>query len=195
MIHRRPPHIPQRRPVYIGCEGASEASYASLLQDMLRDADLAVHLIIEELGPGAGDPLARIDLAVRRLAHLRRTRTAPAERFALLDFDQAERDPQRAERARRLAAENDIFIVWQRPCFEAVLLRHLEGKTGNRPPDTPGAVKALQKEWEEYAKPMSRANLARRIDRASVLRAAAVEPDLKALIQSLGLLDRRGPDG
>ena len=50
MTLRRPPHIPQRRPVYIGCEGASEASYAGLPQDMLRDADLAVHLVIEDLG-------------------------------------------------------------------------------------------------------------------------------------------------
>jgi len=188
MTRRRPPHILQRRPVYIGCEGASEASYAGLLQDMLRNADLAVHLVIEELGPGAGDPLARIEMAVRRLAHLRKARTAPAERFALLDADQAARDPQRAERARRIAADNNITIIWQDPCFEAVLLRHLDGKTGHRPPDTPGAVKALQKEWVEYAKPMSRANLAKRIDRAAVLRAAAVEPELEALLRCLGLI-------
>lgn len=188
MTHRRPRLIPQRRPVYIGCEGASEASYASLLQDMLRDAGLAVHLVIEELGPGAGDPLSRIEMAVRRLARLRRTRTAPSERFALLDFDQAERHPDRATRAERLAADNEITILWQRPCFEAVLLRHLASKAGNRPPDTPGAVKALQKEWPEYAKPMLRADLAKRIDRAAVARAAKVEPELEALLQCLGLV-------
>ena len=188
MTRRRPPHIPQRRPVYIGCEGASEASYAGLLQDMLRDGDLAVHLAIEELGPGAGDPLARIDMAVRRLAHLRRTRTAPAERFALLDADQAARDLQRAERARRLAADNNITIIWQDPCFEAVLLRHLEGHATRRPPDTPEAERALVRAWPEYRKPMPRAGLARRIDRASVLRAAAVEPELEALLGCLGLI-------
>ena len=108
--------------------------------------------------------------------------------FALLDADQAARDPQRAERARRTAADNNITIIWQDPCFEAVLLRHLDGKTGHRPPDTPGAVKALQKEWVEYAKPMSRANLAKRIDRAAVLRAAAVEPELEALLRCLDLI-------
>ena len=84
------PHIPLRRPVYIGCEGASEASYAGFLQDLIRDVGLPVYLVVQELGPGAGDPLARIDMAVQRLAQLRRTRTAPAERFVLLDFDQAE---------------------------------------------------------------------------------------------------------
>ncbi len=188
MTRRRPPHIPQRRPVYIGCEGASEVSYASFLQDLLYDAALPVHLVVEELGPGAGDPLARVDMAVRRIAHLRRTRTAPAERFVLLDFDQAERDPQRAQRAIRTADDNKIVIVWQRPCFEAVLLRHLPNCATRRPPDTPEAGRALLREWPEYEKPMTRADLARRLDRESILRAAAVEPELRALLRCLGLI-------
>lgn len=188
MTRRRPPFIPQRRPVYIGCEGVSEVSYAGFLQDLLREAGLPVHLVVEELGPGAGDPLARVDMAVRRLAHLRRTRAAPAERFVLLDDDQAQRDPQRAERAQRTAAENDMVIVWQRPCFEAVLLRHLDGRATHRPPDTPGAGRALVRDWPEYRKPMTRFDLARRLDLAAVLRAAAVEPELDALLRCLGLL-------
>lgn len=185
---RRSSTIPQRRLVYIGCEGASEVSYAGLLQDMLRDASLAVHLVIEELGPGAGDPLDRIEMAVRRLAQLRRTRTAPVERFALVDADQAEREPQRAERARRVASEHNITIVWQSPCFEGLLLRHLEGHTTRRPPDTPQAGRALVRAWPDYRKPMPRTRLAQRIDRASVLRAASVEPELEALLRCLGLI-------
>lgn len=188
MSRRRPPFIPLRRPVYIGCEGASEVSYAGFLQDLLRDADVPVHLRIDELGPGAGDPLSRVEMAVLRLKQLQRKRGAPPERFALLDFDQAERNPQRAERAKKLAADNDIIILWQRPCFEAVLLRHLDGKAGNRPPDTPGAIKALEKEWPGYEKPMTRANLTTRIDRAAVLRAAGVEAELAALLRCIGIL-------
>ena len=49
MNRRRPPYIQQRRPVFIGCEGASEVGYAGLLQDLLRDASLPVHLVIENL--------------------------------------------------------------------------------------------------------------------------------------------------
>lgn len=188
MSRRRPPFIPLRRPVYIGCEGASEVSYAGLLQDLLRDADFPVHLHIDELGPGTGDPQSRIEMAVLRLKLLQKKRSAPTERFALLDFDQAERDPQRAKRAQNLATDNDIAILWQRPCFEAVLLRHLAGKTGNRPPDTPRAIKALEKEWTGYKKPMTRADLAKRIDLEAVRRAASVEPDLTALLRCIGLV-------
>lgn len=128
MRRPRTPHIPLRRPIYIGCEGASEVGYVGLLQDLVQEARLAVHLQVEELGPGAGDPQSRIEMAVMRLQRLQKTRGAPAERFALLDFDQAERDVQRADRARQIASGNNIVIVWQRPCFEAMLLRHLDGK-------------------------------------------------------------------
>ncbi len=187
-MRRRPPHIPQRRPIYVGCEGASEVGYASFLQDLIRDSNLPVHLIIEELGPGAGDPLARINKAVQRLSVLRRTRTTPRERFALLDHDQAERDLNRANQALRIASDNDITIIWQIPCFEAVLLRHMPGRSGNRPIDTPTACRELRRDWPEYTKPMTRMELARRIDRAAVLRTAAVEPGLECLLRCIGLI-------
>ena len=187
-MRRRPPHIELRRPVYIGCEGRSEVGYVGFLQDLIRDANLPVHLHVDELGPGTGDPLSRIEMAVLRLKLLQKKRRAPTERFALLDYDQTELDPQRAERARELAADNGITILWQRPCFEAVLLRHLDGKAANRPPDTPGAIKALEREWPEYKKGMTRANLARRIDRDAVLRAVGVEAELQALLRCIGLL-------
>ncbi len=160
----RRPHIPQKRPVYIGCEGASEVSYAGFLQDLLRDAGLPVHLVIEELDPGAGDPLSRIEMAVRRLAHLRRTRAAPTERFALLDSDQAGRDRPRADRARTLANQHNIIILWQRPCFESLLLHHVDGRAAHRPPDSPTAQRELVRSWPDYRKPMTRAALSRRLD-------------------------------
>jgi hypothetical protein len=187
MTRRRPPHIPQRRPVYIGCEGASEAGYAQFLQDLLRAANQPVHLIVQDLGPGAGDPLARIEMAVRRLTRLKSNREAPNDRFVLLDDDQAQRHRQRAETAKQLARDNGIIIVWQRPCFEAVLLRHLDGRAAHRPPDTLGAEQALVRDWPDYSKPMNRLELARRLDRAAVRRAAAVEPELNTLLKCIGL--------
>lgn len=186
-MRRRAPIIPQRRPVYVGCEGASEAGYANLLQILADDAGLAIHLVVDELGPGAGDPLARIELARRRLKRLAQTRGAPRDRFALLDHDQAAADPERAARAKQLAAAHGIAIVWQHSCFEALLLRHLPGRHTARPPSTADAQRALAKAWPEYAKPMPRSALANRIDREAVARAVAVEPDLAVLVQALGL--------
>lgn len=182
--------IPQRRPIYIGCEGESEQGYASFLQDLGRDASLSVHLVIDVLSPGAGDPLSRVEMAIRRLARLRQTRGAPPERFVLLDTDQIELDRDRAERARHLAEQNNIKIVWQEPCFEAVLLRHFPGRAANRPLDGQTAQRALEREWPGYTKPPARADLTRRIDIEAVRRACAVEPDLHAMLQCIGLIER-----
>jgi|GEM_PF-621812 hypothetical protein len=188
MTRRWRPHIPVRRQIYIGCEGASEVGYAAVLQDLANAASLPVYLEIEELAPGAGDPLARLEMVVRRIDLQRGMRTTPSASFAFLDEDQAVRDPQRADRARRLALENRIVIIWQRPCFEAVLPRHLPDRATHRPPDTPRAIHALEREWPGYAKPLERAALARRLELDAVLRAATVEPELAALPRVLGLL-------
>lgn len=179
---------PQRRPIFIGCEGASEVGYVGVLNDMVREANRPLHIIIQELGPGAGDPLTRIEMAVRRITQYRRTRVAPVERFVLLDFDQAESEPERAKRATKLAFENEISIVWQRPCFEAVLLRHHEGRTTHQPPDTPRAQEAIKRIWPEYRKPMTRAELTKRLDKNSLERVAGVEPELADLLRCLGII-------
>jgi hypothetical protein len=188
MIRRRLAYRPQKKQIYIGCEGASEAGYAALLQDFVNDADLAVHLKIDDLGPGAGDPLARVEMAVMRIAHHTKKRTAPAASFVLLDTDQLALDQQRGEKAKRLATDNKITLVWQDPCFEAVLLRHLPRRATHRPPDSKRAGDALVKEWPEYRKPMLRVHLATRIDMTAVQRAAVVEPDLVHLLRELGLI-------
>jgi len=178
-----------RRPIYVGCEGASEAGYAALIGDIARQRSLPVHLIIEVLGPGAGDPLARIEMAVRRLREHARKRTAPAASFALLDEDQVALAPQRAQQARNLAADHGIAIIWQRPCFEALLLRHLPGCATRRPQNTPGAGQALESAWGDYRKPMTRDALSRCIDLDGILRAAGVEPELAAMLAKVGLMD------
>lgn len=178
--------IPQRKPIFVGCEGESEQGYAGFLQDLIHEADLHVHLNIELLK--AGDPLARVELAVRRLAQLRKTRVTFADRFILLDTDQLQLSADRANRARKLAADNDIRIVWQEPCFEAMLLRHFAGKTAHRPPTNQLAQNAVRQEWPQYQKPMNRAQFAGKIDMDAVKRAAGVEADLMALLCCIGLM-------
>ncbi len=184
---RRRHSIPERKPVFIGCEGESECAYAQRLQDMLRDEQLPIHLVIENLGNGAGDPFARVQLAVQRLEKPGRTRIARSKRFLLLDHDQVTRDPLRGAAATALATKHGMVIVWQRPCFEALLLRHLPNRASHQPPGTQDALRALQREWPNYGKPMTRTQLAGPIDREALSRAAGVEPELRALLRCIGL--------
>jgi hypothetical protein len=120
---------------------------------------------------------------------MRRTRIEPAHKFILLDRDQADANPQRAGQAMQMAAEENLTIVWQDPCFEAVLLRHLPGKSMHRPATTPLAVVAIEHEWPGYRKPMRNTFLAKRVDVGAVRQAGGVEPDLEQLLTCIGIIE------
>ena len=184
---KRRAFIEQRTRIFMGCEGESEGAYVSLLRAFAEDARLPIHVHAEVFPKGVGDPLARVERACMRIEQLHAQRGAFRHKFILLDTDQIENDKGRADRAMRLAAEEEIILIWQEPCHEALLLRHLPGRADRRPPATAEAVKALQKEWPEYAKPMTRHGLSQRLDLEAVRRAAQVEDQLARLLHTLGL--------
>jgi hypothetical protein len=74
MKRRRRRLIPQRRRVFLGCEGESERGYCALLSRLLEARRRDVHLDIVLLQPGGGDPLALVELASRRIAEGERKR-------------------------------------------------------------------------------------------------------------------------
>jgi len=185
---RRRRIIQPKKPVYLGCEGESEVAYGQLLNDLLRSADLPVHLHVEALAPGAGDPLSRIERAHVRIAGRERRRARFRLKAILLDSDQIAAVPRQIAEAKRLASQYDIRLIWQQPCHEALLLRHMPNFSDRRPPTSQVAEQQLKRIWPQYEKPMARTILAERIDHAAVRRAAAVEPDLRAFLEWIGLM-------
>jgi hypothetical protein len=81
-----------------------------------------------------------------------------------------------------------LHLVWQKPCHEAVLLRHLEGCSQFQPPSTAVAGQQLVQRWANYEKAMPSARLAERLDHAAIVRVSAVEAELAAFLQDLGLI-------
>jgi hypothetical protein len=134
---------PQRRVIYVGCEGQSEAGYLAFIQDFALELLPPVHLAIQDLSPKAGDPLKRVQRFIQLIEKRRRTRGAPELRFLFLDEDQLTLDSERAAQTKTLAAKHKINLVWQSPCFEALLLRHFPKCQNNRPPDTKSSLEAL----------------------------------------------------
>lgn len=186
-MSRRPAHIPQRVPIFVGCEGDSEASYVSFVRALAEEASLPVHIHVELFPAGVGDPLARVERARLRLRQLRKQRGDFRRRFILLDIDQLDMARERGEHAIRLAQDEGIELIWQRPCHEALLLRHLPQRADRRPVTARDALRALRGDWEAYAKPMTRMRLAARLDLAAVYRAARVEPELADFLRAIGL--------
>ena len=184
------PVRPQRTPIFVGCEGASEAGYARWLGNCVRDRALPFHLEIYDLGRGAGDPFARIDKAIDQLAHWEKHREPFSRKYIFLDTDQIAANADRAEQARRLALENNFTVIWQDPTHEAFLLCHLPGCDTRQPPDKRTADAALVREWAEYRKPSNAQQLERRLDLNGAIRAARRLPELEDLLRMIGLWDR-----
>jgi hypothetical protein len=181
--------VRQRRRVFVGCEGDSEQGYGARLGELLEPIRRDRYLHVVPLQPGGGDPLALVEQALRKIAADQRKGRPPyIVRAVLLDRDRWNDNPQRSARAEATARDNNLRLVWQRPCFEALLLRHLPGCRDYQPPTTPLALAELERHWPGYVKGLPALRLADRVDAAAVRQAAAVEPELADFLTAIGFL-------
>jgi hypothetical protein len=190
MMRRRRRVIPQRRRVYLGCEGESERGYGALVSRLLENRRRDVHLHVDLLRPGGGDPLALIELARKRIAEgERKSESAYVYRVVLMDADRLGQSALRDAQIAPTAQATRIQIIWQRPCHEALLLRHLEGCQQLRPPTSAQALAELQQRWPEYVKGMPALRLADQIDHAALQRVLQVEAELAGFLANIGYTD------
>jgi hypothetical protein len=174
--------------IFVGCEGEDEQGYVAFLARIAETRHAPVHLHSVLLRPGGGDHLALVEIAVEKIGENERKRERYQRKFIFVDRDLWGRKSERDDQTLRLAAENDIYLIWQNPCREAMMLRHIEGCQNKRPPDKQTSDKELRKHWPDYKKPMNATAIQQKLDEQSLVRIAAVEPDLRQLISLLGLL-------
>ncbi|MFT4181144.1 MAG: RloB domain-containing protein [Rhizobium sp.] len=187
-MKRKRAHIPIRTPIFLGCEGESEQGYGAFLNDIVRARDLAFHIEVVNLNPGAGDPLARVKKAVQEIKKRSQRRAEFSYRALMMDDDQIAGSVQKRQAVESLATENDISIIWQSPCHEAFLLRHFAGRQNANPPDSATSLTNLRQEWENYQKPMGRLEISRHIEFAGVERVSNQHASFAALLRFLTLI-------
>jgi hypothetical protein len=176
----------RRRPVFLGCEGESERAYCQTLFDIIESEIQTVHLEVVLLGEGAGSPLAKIQKAIKKIEGYERTRSKFFRRVVLMDSDLIEHNEVLRVRTENLATQHDIRIIWQSPCHEAFLLRHLPNCAQLRPPTTALANSVLTAQWPLYRKPMSRIEIANRIDSDRVRQVIVVENEFRLFLNDIG---------
>jgi hypothetical protein len=185
-MKRRRSLRPQRRPAFLGCEGESELAYGSLIRLRREEFRPDLHLMVELLRPGGGDPLSLVELAYQKIIAYERNRdTRCAIRAVLLDRDKLGESPDRDAQMYSLAKENDIRLIWQDPSHEGLLLRHIDGCQNLRPPTAAAALAELRKHWPDYTKGSSAARLAIRITVDQIRQATAVQPELAAFLRDV----------
>ncbi len=185
----RRPSLPQRRPVFLGCEGESEFGYGALIRRLREEYRHDLHLDVTLLRPGGGDPLALVELACQKIHSMERNRDIRYSiRAVLLDSDKLGRDQQRDQRMHHLAQKHAVRLIWQEPSHEALLLRHLDGCQALRPQNPAAALTELVRHWPDYTKGSSAAQLLKRIGAQHIARAASAEPSLREFLQDIGFL-------
>lgn len=188
MRQRARPSIPKRRRVFVGCEGESERGYVRFLGRLLEEQGRHVFLDAVVLQPGGGDPLALVELAVRRLRRGESKGGPYAAHWVFVDADKWGQSSNRDREAMALAAGEGLSLVWQDPCHEALLLRHVAGLGAQRPPTAAAALRSLRQNWPDYRKPMAAPRIARHLDAEAVRRASQVEPGLAAFLRDIGFV-------
>jgi len=153
--------IAARRPVFLGCEGESEQAYCIVLEDIINQTIRNVHLETTLLGEGAGSPLAKIKKAIKKIEHYERTRSKFWKKAVLIDSDVIEQNAEQKNETENLAFLHGIRIIWQNPCHEAFLLRHLPNCAQLRPPTSVLSNSALIAQWPNYQKPMPRIQISK----------------------------------
>jgi hypothetical protein len=115
-----------------------------------------IHLDTVLLQPGGGDPLALVERAVQLMGRRVSRRDNYSAKAILLDFDGCGQSHDRDRCAHALAKEHELRLIWQEPCHEGLLLRHLDGCDAFRPATSDQALADLQRHWPEYRKRLRR---------------------------------------
>ncbi|GJE18527.1 RloB domain-containing protein [Methylobacterium marchantiae] len=184
-MRQRRPAIPQRRRIFLGCEGESEQSYGVLLGRLIEARHRRIHIDAVLLQPGAGDPLGLVERAIRQIRDRTMRTGAYAGGAILLDSDKRGLVPERDAKAATLCAQHRLHLIWQEPCHEAFLLRHLVRCETLRPAGTHQSLDELRRRWPDYRKGLAATRLALTLDEACVLRAASVEAALNAFLETI----------
>jgi hypothetical protein len=188
-MRRRLTARPQRRPVFLGCEGQSERGYATLIGRLRDELRPDLHLDVRLLRPGGGDPLALVQRACEIIARNEHNHDIRyAVRAILLDSDKLGQNPPRDQTMLRIAEGAGLSLIWQEPSHEALLLRHLDGCQTLRPQSSAAARIELLRRWPDYIKGSSADRLSTRIGAQQIAAAASVEPSLREFLHAIGLL-------
>jgi hypothetical protein len=184
-----PRKIKQRKRVFFGCEGKSEFGYAARLRQLINDTHHNLHINVELLRPGGGDPLTLIERAKEMIAQeKRRAGYVPYKLIAILLDTDLLGQKHKDRRAIELAKELNATLIWQNPCHEAFLLRHIEGCSDLRPSSKSDASNLLIRQVPAYAKGLSAAALSKFISHSEIVRAAKVEKELELFLKSVQYL-------
>ncbi len=178
-----------RKRIYVAGEGLSEFGYTALLQSFADSNSLSVCLVKARFhkAKGGGDPLAILKRAILKAKEAERGGSGLLRRkYLFVDRDTLGINVARDQEMLALAGSEGFTLVWQAPCFEGFLLRHLEGCLELNPATCGDANSLLKGKLGSYKKGLSAHELRKCISLDDIVRAASKNPGLKDLLVEIG---------
>ena len=173
-----------KRPVYVACEGKSEAGYIRWLNRMADDQDVPVALTAHDMKGGA--PAAIADRATRFLRGSIGGPRTYRGKYLFLDSDLAVNSRQELDRAVQIAERHSFGVVWQQICHECFLLKHFSQTERLSPSTADACSRALLGVWPAYRKGLDATEYERQLSLEHLARARGNLPDLDAFLNDIG---------
>ena len=173
-----------KRPVYVACEGKSEAGYIRWLNRLADARGVPIALTAQDMKGGA--PAIIADKAIRFLQGSIGGPRIYRGKYLFLDRDLAVNSQRELDRAMQIAEKHLFGIVWQQVCHECFLLKHFS-QTERLNPSTPDACsRALLGVWPAYRKGLDATEYERQLSFDHLARARGNLPDLDAFLNDIG---------
>ena len=187
MAKHRKPTIPQRKRLFIGCEGLSEVGYIQWLRVLSNANGGYIHVISENLN--GGSLVQMVNKA--EIAFKRHQKLAPIKnKYILIDSDRGENDPIELREAMRLINEYGFNVIWQSPNHEGFLLTHCEKFTGRIPTNNGDASRLLLRQKTKYLKPMPMQKYKQMFNDESPKIAAEHNDELAKLLKEIKVIEQ-----
>ena len=172
-----------KRPIFVACEGKSELGYIRWLNRLAGARDVPIAISGRDMK--GGDPEKMACKAVRVLQQVAGGPTTYLRRYLLLDCVRSAEARHKMERARRIAEENTISLIWQPICHECFLIKHFAETEDRKPPTAIACEATLRGVWPAYRKGLDATEYEKQLSIGHLSRARANLPDLDAFLKDI----------
>lgn len=173
-----------RRPIFVACEGKSEAGYIKWFNHLAGIQDVPVHITARDMkGGGAASILEK---AIKFLMNSSGGMSVYRKKYLLLDYDTSANSRHDLDRTKWLAQQHSFGIIWQHICHECFLLKHFSETENRNPSIAVDCQDALLGVWPAYRKGLDATKYEERMTNEHLNRARGNLPELDAFLNEIG---------
>lgn len=173
-----------KRPVFVACEGGSEAGYIRWLNRLADAQDVPVAFTARDMK--GGSPSEIVNKAIRFLRGSIGGPRTYLGKYLFVDRDLTVNSQEELDRAVQIAERHSFRIIWQHICHEFFLLKHFARTERLSPSTADDCNRALLGVWSGYRKGLDATEYERQLSLDHLARARGNLPEFDAFLNEIG---------